>query len=129
MVRGRRSVDEALAGPLKGLRSGGTHDQTTCLRILRVIFGLLPLLAFARQASIHLAHGFSLTNLFSYFTNISNLYAGCVLLLGALPAKRGVPNRTREILRTLALIDMALAGIVFTVLLRDADVGPVVAVG
>jgi hypothetical protein len=92
-------------------------------RVLRIIFGLLPLVALGRQLAVHLELGFSSSNFFSYFTNISNLLAGCVLLLSAVTARENSSNRVVETLRVIAVVNMALVGILFTLLLRDADVG------
>ena len=91
-------------------------------RVLRIIFGLLPLVALGRQLAVHLGLGFSALNFFSYFTNISNLLAGCVLLLAAVTARES-SSRVVETLRVIAVVNMALVGIVFTLLLRDTDLG------
>jgi len=34
------------------------------------------------QLAIHVQLGFSVVNFFSYFTNLSNAYVACVLILG-----------------------------------------------
>jgi hypothetical protein len=94
------------------------------VRILRVLFGFLPLVALGRQLAIHRGLGFSVTNFFSYFTNLSNLFAGGVLLLcAAASARDNSSSRTLAGLRAVAVINMVLVGIVFTVLLRDTDLG------
>jgi len=86
-----------------------------------VFFGLLTLVALVRQLVIHLQLGFNPANFFSYYTVLSNLFAGCVLILSAAQTK--VFHRYLEILRVISVINMALVGIVFSALLRDADLG------
>jgi hypothetical protein len=88
------------------------------VRGLRVIFGLLPLVAIWRQLVEHRELGFGLVNFFSYFTILSNLMAGVVLLWAA-----GSGARISETARAASVINMTLVGIVFTVLLRNADPG------
>jgi hypothetical protein len=83
---------------------------------------LLPLIAIAAQLRVHRQLGFSLVNFFSYFTNLSNLFAGVLLLsLGLLV--RAAPGRTVQTLRAAAAVSMAIVGIVFSALLRNADLG------
>jgi hypothetical protein len=51
--------------------------------VLRVIFGLLTVYAVGRQLAIHVQLGLDVTHFCSYFTNLSNIFAACVLLIGA----------------------------------------------
>lgn len=90
-------------------------------RLSRVFFGLLTLVALMRQLVTHLELGFNPANFFSYYTILSNLFAGCVLILSA--ALTRVSHRYLEILRVISVINMALVGIVFSALLRGADLG------
>lgn len=92
------------------------------LLALRLAFGLLTLVAIGWQLSIHLGHGYSALNFFSYFTNLSNLFAAVVLLLGAyhLGVKSTAQN---EALRAASVVNMVVVGVVFAVLLRDVDLG------
>jgi hypothetical protein len=82
--------------------------------ILRALFALLTLCAVGRQLATHVRLGFNVTHFFSYFTNLSNLFAACVLLMSA---------RAGPILRAMAAINMVVVGIVFAVLLRNSDLG------
>jgi hypothetical protein len=82
--------------------------------ILRALFALLTLCAVGRQLAVHVRLGFNVTNFFSYFTNLSNLFAACVLLMGV---------RAGPVLRGMATINMVVVGIVFAVLLRNSDLG------
>ncbi|MET3497526.1 hypothetical protein [Variovorax boronicumulans] len=50
---------------------------------LRSFFSLVTLVAIGWQLSIHVRMGFDVVNFFSYFTNLSNLFAAFVLLLTA----------------------------------------------
>ncbi|MGI8854402.1 MAG: Pr6Pr family membrane protein [Thermomicrobiales bacterium] len=90
----------------------------------RLCFGLLALIAIGRQLAVHIHHGYSVTNFFSYFTNLSNIFAAVVLLLGAfsLIQHRDLTVRD-EIIRGTSVVCMALVGIVFSLLLRDQDLG------
>jgi len=90
---------------------------------LRVGFGVLPLIAVGRQWLIHAGLGFSTANFFSYFTNLANIFAGSMLLLGAWTARRVRGGRVYEMLRALAAVSMLVVGLVFTVLLRKVDLG------
>jgi hypothetical protein len=87
---------------------------------LRAVLGLLALGAIGSQLIIHLRMGADPLNFFSYFTNLSNLVAAGVLLLTAGSRTRtGVMDRVRG----LSTMNMAVVGIVFTVLLRNEDLG------
>ena len=92
------------------------------LLALRLAFGVLTLIAIGWQLSIHLSHGYDVLNFFSYFTNLSNLFAAVVLLLGAyhLGVKSTAQN---EALRAASVANMVVVGVVFAVLLRDVDLG------
>lgn len=90
----------------------------------RLFFGVLTLVAIGKQLSIHLSHHYDIVNFFSYFTNLSNLFAAAVLLIGAgyLLAGR-TPGRTFTIVRGAATLYMAVVGVVFSLLLRNVDLG------
>jgi hypothetical protein len=67
---------------------------------------------------------FNLVNFFSYFTNLSNIFAAIVLIIGALYLiQRRKPTATDDIIRGTAVAAMALVGIVFSILLRNEDLG------
>ena len=55
---------------------------------LRLLFCALTLFAIATQLSIHVGLGSSVINFFSYFTNLSNLFAVIVFGLTALQLVR-----------------------------------------
>jgi hypothetical protein len=94
--------------------------QSTLVRVVRAIFGVLTLVALVRQFLIHVNLGLDWVNFFSYYTILSNLFAGCVfLLLAAVSSNAAV----LQFLRLVAVVNMVLVGIVFNLLLRNADVG------
>ena len=93
---------------------------------LRLAFGVLTLAAIGSQLTVQIRSGYSVTNFFGFFTNLSNLFAAAVFLLGAfhLPARLGMSN-SNDWLRAASAVNMAVVGIVFSVLLRDVDLGKV----
>ena len=48
----------------------------------RLLFGLLTLAAIVTQLVIHIQHRFDVVNYFGYFTNLSNIFASVVFLIG-----------------------------------------------
>jgi hypothetical protein len=86
-------------------------------RLPRLLLGLTALVAIAIQLTIQVRSGFSISNFFSYFTNLSNLFASIVLLLGV--SRVGISDQ----LRYVSVVNMAIVGVVFAVLLRDVDLG------
>jgi hypothetical protein len=91
---------------------------------IRLTFGLLALAAIGIQLTIHVQHAFSVVNFFSFFTNLSNLFAAIILLIGAfqlLTQREQTP--VGDVLRGAAVSQMAVVGIVFVALLRDVDLG------
>jgi hypothetical protein len=94
------------------------------LAALRLALGLLPLVAIGRQLVLHVQAGFSVLNFFSYFTNLSNLFAALVLLAGAFWAGTArAPSARQDLLRYASAVNMTIVGLVFAVLLRDVDLG------
>lgn len=90
----------------------------------RLFFALLALIAIGRQLAVHVHSGHSIVNFFSYFTNLSNIFAAVVLLNGAVSfiQHRDLTMRD-DIIRGASIVSMALVGIVFSLLLRDQDLG------
>jgi len=90
----------------------------------RLFFGLLTLTAITTQLVVHVQHSYSIVNFFSYFTNMSNIFAAIVLLIGAFSLiTHREPTMTDDIIRGTSVVCMAIVGIVFSILLRDEDVG------
>lgn len=98
--------------------------QRTILLLARLFFGLLTLVAIITQLTIQVQLHLSVVNFFSYFTNLSNIFAAVVLLLGAFYLiQHREPSITYDLIRGAAVVGMALVGIVFGLLLRDEDLG------
>jgi hypothetical protein len=72
--------------------------------------------------AIHLGASYDALNFFSYFTNLSNLFASAVLLLAAFTSSSG-GFAARDAVRFVSVANMTVVGLVFAVLLRDADLG------
>ncbi|HEY2401754.1 MAG TPA: Pr6Pr family membrane protein [Steroidobacteraceae bacterium] len=97
-----------------------TGCSIDAIRVVRVLLGLLTLVAIGNQLSIHHQTGASWINFFSYFTILSNLISAVVLLITAGPR---TPSRHLQSIRALSTINMAVVGIVFALLLRNEDLG------
>lgn len=94
------------------------------LLLPRLLLGFTALIAIATQLAIQVRNGLSILNYFSYFTNLSNLFAAIVLLFGASRVFFGRGTRTlSDQFRYMSVVNMAIVGIVFTVLLRGVDLG------
>jgi hypothetical protein len=90
----------------------------------RLFFGLLTLAAIGTQLVIQIQNRFSVVNFFSYFTNLSNIFAAVVMIIGAVYLlSNRAPTAIDDIIRGTSVVCMALVGIVFSVLLRDVDLG------
>jgi hypothetical protein len=91
---------------------------------VRLILALLALAAIGTQFAIQVRLELSVVNFFSYFTNLSNLFAAIILGFGAFQlAAQRAPSASHDLLRTVSTLNMAVVGIVFTTLLRDVDLG------
>jgi hypothetical protein len=91
---------------------------------LRLAFGLLGLVAVGTQLTIQVGRGYSVVNFFSYFTNLSNLFAAVVLILGAArPVSPSPAWQPGDALRCLSAVNMIVVGVVYALLLRHADLG------
>lgn len=98
--------------------------RRVALTTVHILFGGLALTAIARQLMIQIENSGSIVNFFSYFTNLSNIFAAVVLLAGAgyLSANRK-PSAAFDIIRGTSVVCMVIVGVVFSVLLRDVDLG------
>jgi hypothetical protein len=84
--------------------------------LLRAAMAIAIVVAVAYQVGKDVGQaGFSVTDYFSYFTELSNLFAAAVLLCCALP--RAERSRTVEMLRGASVTYMLTTGIVYAVLL------------
>lgn len=99
-----------------------TKNMLIMLTIARIFFAALTLTAIGQQLVLHIGASYSVVNFFSYFTNLSNLLAVFVLLLSVFGASV-MSSATRDLLRYASVVNMAVVGLVFAVLLRNADLG------
>jgi hypothetical protein len=88
----------------------------------RIVLSTTVLVAIGRQLSLHLGASHDPVNFFSYFTNLSNLCAALVLLASAF---NELKSRTPalDVMRFLSVVNMTVVGVVFSVLLRNEDLG------
>ncbi|MBC7955785.1 MAG: Pr6Pr family membrane protein [Cytophagales bacterium] len=92
------------------------------LMATRILLATLVLVAIGQQLALHLGASYSALNFFSYFTNLSNLFAAAVLLLTA--RSSSFKNAAfRDAARFASVTNMTVVGLVFAVLLRDVDLG------
>lgn len=90
----------------------------------RLFFGVLTLAAIGTQLVLHVQSGCNVVNFFSYFTNLSNIFAAVVMIVAAISLlKHREPTPTDDIIRGTSVVCMALVGIVFSLLLRNEDLG------
>ncbi|MGC2374632.1 MAG: Pr6Pr family membrane protein [Solirubrobacteraceae bacterium] len=114
------SQSEPLA--IAGHPSKSRVGRVAAIRACRALAAIAVLVAISYQVTKGLEHhGFSATDYFSYFTELSNLFAAAMFLYGAVrPA--GTRSRTVELLRGAAVVYMLTTGIVYAVLLSGQDV-------
>ncbi len=90
----------------------------------RLVFSLLTLAALSAQLVVHVRSRFNVVNFFSYFTNLSNLFAAVVMLIGAISLIRHrKPTATDDLVRGSSVAGMAVVCIVYITLLRHNDLG------
>lgn len=89
------------------------------LTFIRPGLAALALTAIGQQLVLHIGASYSVLNFFSYFTNLSNLIAASVLLLCVFKSTKGF----MDLLRYISVVNMAVVGLVFAVLLRNVDLG------
>lgn len=87
--------------------------------LLRVLLALVALTAMGQQLILHIDAAYSALNFFSYFTNLSNLFAAVALLLSVFPGR----GKSRDLIRYVSAVNMTVVGLVFAVLLRNVDLG------
>lgn len=95
--------------------------MTVLLSVARAFLAALTLTAIGQQFFLHIGASYNTLNFFSYFTNLSNLFAAFVLLLSVF--SRSPQSSSLDVMRYLSAVNMAVVGIVFVVLLRNVDLG------
>jgi hypothetical protein len=99
--------------------------KRTLLIAGRLFFGLLTLFAIGYQL-VYLARlgVLNVVNFFSYFTNLSNICASVVFLVGAVfLLQRREPSPAQDLIRGASVVAMVIVFIVYGLLLRDVDLG------
>lgn len=91
----------------------------------RLFFGTLALTAVGLQAlRSHTAGALDPVNFMSFFTNLSNIFAGVVFIISAIYlAKSRRASTTDDIIRGAATLYMTVTGIVYVTLLTGEDLG------
>jgi hypothetical protein len=113
--------------PADSLKPGDTSVLSATKREIlvasyRTVGAIAILVAISYQVITGLEHaGFSVTDYFSYFTVLSNLFAASMLLYGAWRVGKPRSERT-ELLRGASVLYMLTTGIVFAVLLSGKHV-------
>lgn len=107
---------------LAGHPSDSSVGRDVAIRIYRALAALAVLVAIAYQVGNGVGHrGFSATDYFSYFTELSNLFAAAVFLYGTIHLA-GTRSRTVELLRGASVVYMLTTGLVYAVLLSGQNV-------
>ena len=102
--------------------------QRTFLIGARLFFGILTLVAISVQLVRSISLHFSVVSYFSYFTNLSNIFAAIVLIIGAVMLLQNrQPSARDEVIRGASVVAMAIVGVVFALLLRNEDLGGLLA--
>jgi hypothetical protein len=91
----------------------------------RLFFGALALIAVIAQAvKLHTVGALDPVNYLSYFTNLSNIFAGVVFLASGLYLLKGrKASSSDDIIRGAATVYMTITGIVYVTLLTGEDLG------
>ena len=98
--------------------------KDSTLIVVRAVFGVLTLAALVTQLRVHIGMGAPVLNFFSFFTILSNLFAGLVLLYGVWQLLSFQPPPAwYEPIRGAAVVYMVVVGVVFVTLLRNTDLG------
>ncbi|MDN5274966.1 MAG: hypothetical protein JWP06_867 [Candidatus Saccharibacteria bacterium] len=90
----------------------------------RIALGGLALAGVATQLYLTITNQHSVINFFSYFTILSNIIAAAVFIISAVRLGSGyAPNKFDDAIRGASIVYMIFVGIVFSILLRDTDLG------
>jgi hypothetical protein len=89
----------------------------------RLFFGLLTFASLATSFIYFvIQRGYNGVNFFSFFTNLTNIFAATVLIAGAIHIlRRKEPTETDDIIRGSATVAIAIVGLVFGLLLSQMD--------
>lgn len=90
---------------------------------IQLALAALVTAAITTQLSIHIANGFNVVNFFSFFTNLSNIFAAIMLYIGAYLLIVNKKSRVYDFFRGASVVFMAVVGVVFSLLLTGVDLG------
>jgi len=90
---------------------------------IQLALAALVTVAITTQLSIHIANGFNVVNFFSFFTNLSNIFAAIMLYIGAYLLIVNKKSRVYDFFRGASVVFMAVVGVVFSLLLTGVDLG------
>lgn len=90
----------------------------------RLLLGSIALAGVVTQLYLTIDNHHSIVNFFSYFTILSNIFAALVFIISAMRLATGYkPNVFDDAVRGASIVYMIFVGIVFSLLLRDTDLG------
>jgi hypothetical protein len=89
----------------------------------RLFFSLFTVSTLATMLHSHLLAGYTAVNFFSYFTNLSNLFAAVVLTFSVIPQRLKIEPQNLIWLRGQSVTCMILVALIYNLLLRDIDLG------
>lgn len=90
----------------------------------RFVFAALSFVAVAAQLANSIENDYSIVNFFSFFTNLSNLFAVVVFVVGGVRTLRRRPgSRAWDVVRLISVVNMVFVGLVFNVLLTEVSGG------
>jgi hypothetical protein len=90
----------------------------------RFAFAALSFVAVAAQFADTLENDYGVVDFFSFFTNLSNLFAVVVFVVGGVRTLRRRPgSRAWDVVRLISVVNMVFVGLVFNLLLTDVAGG------
>lgn len=90
----------------------------------RFAFAAMAFVAVAVQFANTLENDYSVVNFFSFFTNLSNLFAVVVFVVGGIRTLRRRPgSRAWDVVRLISVVNMVFVGLVFNLLLTEVAGG------
>jgi len=98
-------------------------NKKTLHILIQLVAGALVFAAVGTQLALQFEYQQSIVNFFSFFTNLSNILAGFVLLYGAVLLIQNKTSKAYDIVRGASVVYMAVVGVVFSLLLSGAELG------
>jgi len=98
-------------------------NKKTLHIVIQLVAGALVFAAVGTQLALQFEYQQSIVNFFSFFTNLSNILAGFVLLYGAVLLIQNKTSKVYDVVRGASVVYMAVVGVVFSLLLSGAELG------